>query len=295
VLIDFETMHRTYLIGWSQDGTWRFTPTNEREPRKGLYASSHQVFSNHALQIAISLYNATDDAGHCIAVSHCLYLLFSRKDGGTYKLSRDSGRIGFHLDVGVAGELYGLAAGHRDSFHYRVVRAGRPPKTLSGAVVYRDSRRFVLLNASSSKDGQSRSVEVELDRAAIIALSAHCIGYGKLLYPSLSDATVQALLSSPSTNFRACAENEPAKGLAQPDSVTGAPDAAPQNTAPARHVTKEVARLHKVIWAIGNQKWPRMKLPALQVIQKLDEPDVLQRLIDSGNAGDFREWDTFLS
>ena len=58
MLIDFETMHRTYLIGWSQDGTWRFTPTNEREPRKGLYASSHQVFSNHALQIAISLYNA---------------------------------------------------------------------------------------------------------------------------------------------------------------------------------------------------------------------------------------------
>ncbi|HDS1721534.1 hypothetical protein NPS53_08495 [Pseudomonas putida] len=302
MLIDFETLHRTYLIGWPQDGSWRFTPANEREPRKGLYASSHQVFSNNALQMALSIYNAIDEEGHCVGVNHCLYLLFSRKEGGTYKLSRDPGLISFHLDLGIAGELYGLVAGHCDSIDYRVVRAGKPPKNLAGGAVYRDSRRHVVLRASTSKDGQQRSIEVELDRAALIALGAHCIGYGKLLYPSLSDATVQGLLSSPTSNFRACAEIHTPVPESQPaqSSVVnnGDHEAMPvtvhRTPAPRPHVGTELGRLQKAIWAIGNQKWPSMKLPVLQAIQKLDDPEALQRLIDSGNAGDFREWDTYL-
>lgn len=302
MLIDFENVHRTYLVGWSQGGKWQFTPTNDQEPRKGFYPSSHQVFSNHALQIALSVYNAVDEVGCCVGVRHCLYLLFSRKERGSYLLGNDPCRIAFHLDIGVCGDLYGLAVGHSDRVEYRVVRTGKSPKSFAAVATHRDGRRVVVIRATHSNAGQATTIEVELDRAALIALAAHCIAYGRLLYPSLSDAAVQGLLSSPSPYFRACAEIQASAihdhGGAEPASggVDGSSLQNPsQPTRPvAQPVSPELGRLHKTIWAIGNQKWPNMKLPALQAIQKLDNLDQLRRLIDAGNAGDFREWDGFL-
>lgn len=300
MLIDFEKLHRTYLIGKPHGGVWRFTPANQDEPRKGFYPSSHQVFSNHALQIALSIYNSVDGDGYCIGVHHCLYLLFSRKERGKYLLGNDLNRIGFHLDIGVAGELYGLAVGHCDNAEYRAVREGKAPKSISGVAIYRAGRRIIVLRAGTSKDGQAITIEVELDRAGAIALAAYCVGYGRLLYPSLSDTAVQNLLSSPAPIFRACAEISSSEPPSHPIGETafseeGCGGSLNQGTAtPAPHFSNEVLRLHKVIWAIGNQKWPSMKLPALQAIQKLDDAAVLRRLIANGNAGDFREWDSYL-
>lgn len=302
MLIDFETLHRTYLIGSAVNGTWLFTPTNHSDPRKGFYPCSHQVFSNHALQIALSIYNSVDGGGNCISVSHCLYLLFSKKTQGTYLLTKDPARIAFHLDVGVAGELYGLAVGHTESIDYKAIRPGKAPKAISGTTSYRDGRRVVVLRASSSTEGRATSVEVELDHASSIALAAYCLGYGRLLYPSLSDAAVQGLLSNPHSYSRACAENPlpvtvdaPNAGSARAEAsrVTEA-ESVRHAVAPAMPFAPDVVRLHKVIWAIGNQKWPSMQLSALQAMQKLDDLAHLKRLIDSGNAGDFREWDAFL-
>lgn len=301
MLIDFETLHRTYLIGRPENGTWRFTPTNEREPRKGIFPSSHQVFSNHALQIALSIYNSVDSAGNCVGVSHCLYLQFSRKAQGRYLLANDPDRIAFHLDIGVAGELYGLAVGHCENATYRAVRSGKAPKTIAGVATYREGRRLVVLRASSTKEGQPVSVEVELDHAAAIALAAHCLGYGRLLYPSFSDSAVQSLLWSPAQYSRACAEKSNAEHREAPalspleQGAGQDPEPTEQSSPPTKSFGPEVVRLHKVIWAIGNQKWPGMKLPVLQAMQRLDDTAYLKRLIDSGNAGDFREWDAFLS
>lgn len=306
MLIDFETLHRDYLVGRSQGGGWRYTPTNEREPRKGFYPSSHQVFSNHALLIALSIYNSVDSDGNCVGVNHCLYLLFSRKVQGRYLLANDQGRIGFHLDIGVAGELYGLAVGHSDSVTYRAVRAGKSPKSISGIAVVRECRRVVVLRAATAVDAKPITIEVELDRAAAIALAAHCVAYGRLLYPSLSDAAVQSLLSTPAPYFRACAEKDTTGLNDQPSRVSAeAPEVAGQSShqtqhssapaGPALSAKPETVRLQSAIWAIGNQKWPSMQLPALQTIQKLDDIAHLKRLINSGNAGDFREWDTYLS
>lgn len=301
MLIDFDNYHRTYLVGYSESGAWRFKPANQSDPRKGKYLSSHQVFSNNALQIALSIYNTVDGAGHCVGVSHCLYLLFSRKQEGKYLLSSDTSRLNFHLDIGIAGELYDLALGHSDTFCYRVVRTGRPPKSIFGKAVYRDGRRVVTLRADTAREGRAHSIEVEMDRSATIALGAHCIGYGRLLYPSLSDAAVHSLLSTPVPYFRACAENP---GVNQPSSneqAIASPchrTAHPPNTAPVSGPNSSnhaVAKLRSAVWAIGKQKWPRMELQALQAIQRLEDAAHLQELVDSGNQGDFRGWDAFLS
>ncbi len=303
MLIDFETVHRTYFVGWSQDGSWRYTPTNDREPRKGFYASSHQVFSNHALQIALSIYNTVDAVGNCVGINHCLFLLFSRKEQGKYLLVSDQARIGFHLDLGVAGDLYGLAVGHYDSTSYRAVRSGKSPKAITGTATFRDGRRVIALSASTYLNGHLNAIEVELDRAAAIALAAHCLAYGRLLYPSLGDAAVQSLLSNPSPYFRACAEKSPTDQMSRETPATAETGGSSResalhstaNSGLAPTFSPQIVRLHKAIWAIGNKKWPSMMVPALQSIQKLDDAVHLQRLIDSGNRGDFREWDAYLS
>lgn len=301
MLIDFDNYHRTYLVGHSEGGFWRFTPANQNDPRKGVYLSSHQVFSNNALQIALSLYNSVDGGGHCVGVSHCLYLLFSRKQEGKYLLSGDTGRLSFHLDIGIAGELYDLALGHSDTFCYRVVRSGKAPKSITGKAVYRDGRRVVALRADTAREGRAHSIEVEMDRSATIALGAHCIGYGRLLYPSLSDVAVQSLLSTPVPYFRACAENA---GVNQPSSneqVSVLPShkaSHPSNNSPvsaSSSPSQALVKLRSAVWAIGKQKWPGMELVALQAIQRLEDAAQLQELVDSGNKGDFRGWDAFLS
>lgn len=295
MLIDFETIHRTYLLGGSVDNVWQFTPTNPIDPRKGMIVSSHTVFSNHALQVAIHLYNRVGDSGQCISVSHCLLLCFSHKVDGRYPLNSDDGRVTFHLDLGVASEIYALATGHADTFSYRAVRRGRAPKSIEGQAFYRDGRRGITLRAVGAAERRNVSIDVELDRADQIAIAAHCLGYGRLLYPSLSDTAVHELLSPSQPKLRACAENPPdsqAHGIPHSDPhPTLPPQQAQGSNNPA---TADLSKLRRVIWAIGNQKWPRMQLQALQRIQKLDDAGVLQALIAEANRDNFARWDAYL-
>jgi hypothetical protein len=292
VLIDFEGIHRSYLIGHSVDGAWQYRPTNPDSPQTGFFPSTHQVFSNHALQIALFIYNrvSSSDQMACTGVSHCLYLNFTHRKDGRFLLNKDPRRVAFNLDLGTAGELYGLAQGLSTSFSYSSIRAGKSPKRLMGKVISREGQKLITLRADWANSGVPISIEVELDRTACIALAAHCIGYGKLLYPSLSDGTIQALLSASLNAPRAC-----------PELIDYSPNADAQ-AAPVRACAEENApaldplppRLKKAIWAIGNQKWPNMSVIALQKIQAEVTPERAQTLIDEANAGDFSEWDTFL-
>jgi hypothetical protein len=275
VLIDFEELHRSYLVGRSIDGKWQHLPINQENPQTGSFPSTHQVFSNNGLQIALFIYNRLNPADQrlCTSVSHCLYLNFSHRVGGAYLLNKDELRLTFNLDLGVAGDLYGLAQGHTDSFSYSAVRSGKAPKRLIGSAFLKDGKRHISLRAESIKSGSQIMIDVELDRAALIALAAHCVGYGKLLYPSLSDSVIQTLLSESPGNFRACAEN-------------------PNVEQPSKPQLPE--RLRRVIWAIGNKKWTSMTVEALQKIQEIEDPERAQAMIDEANQGNFRSWDVYL-
>ena len=291
MLIDFEKTHRSYLVGSMIENVWQFKPTNERDPRSGFFPASHQIFSNAALQVALHLFNSINERGQCVGVSHCLYLNFTRKIDGVYKLNNDNGRVAFHLDLGVASDLYGFVTGSVDDFTYRVVRSGRPPKCIQGISIWRDGARVAVLRVEDGRK-EAASIEVDLDRAAQIAVAAFCVAYGRLLYPSLGEAAIMAILSPP-PKTRACAEKS-----APHDQLEGETAFASQHAGSAQAqddpaTTQALRRLRKAIWAIGNQKWPGMTLKALQAIQALNDPDHLQALIDQGNAGDFAAWDKY--
>jgi len=295
VLIDFEDIHRTYLVGSYVDGIWQFTPTHATDPRKGMIVSSHTVFSNNALQASIFLYNRVNEKGQCVGVNHCLLLCFSHKVNGSFQLNNDNRRITFNLDLGVTSELYALAIGHAGLCSYRAVRAGRAPKLLEGVETFRDGRRVVLLRSSGVVEGRNVSIEVELSKADLIALAAHCVGYGRLLYPSLSDSAVQELLSPMNSNIRACAENSrPMASCSNGALIHQDERVIPEPHRVGRVPSGNPRKLSNVIWAIGNQKWPRMQLKALKRIQQLEDATLLQELIDEANGNNFTRWDAYL-
>lgn len=151
---------------------------------------------------------------------------------------------------------------------------------------------MAVLRAESGRK-ESASIEVDLDRAAQIAIAAYCIAYAKLLYPSLGDVAVMSIMSPPQ-KFRACAEKS--ESAHQPECASVS---APQHSDTPRvsddpATAQTLRRLGKAVWAIGNQKWPDMTIKALQAIQAIDDPGRLQMLIDQGNAGDFSAWNTYV-
>ncbi|HEJ4408091.1 TPA: hypothetical protein SL557_000375 [Pseudomonas aeruginosa] len=292
MLIDFEKTHRSYLVGSMVDNVWQFKPTNEHEPRTGFFPASHQIFSNSALQVALHLYNNINERGQCVGVSHCLYLNFTRKIDGVYKLNNDPGRVAFRLDLGVASDLYGFVTGAADDFIYRVVRTGRPPKSIQGSSIWRDGTRIAVLRGEDGRK-EAASIEVDLDRAAQIAIAAFCIAYARLLYPSLGEAAVTAFMSPP-PKTRACAEKSVSADLLAGETASASKQVESAQSLDDAATTQTLRRLRKAIWAIGNQKWPGMTLKALQAIQAVNDPDRLQTLVDQGNAGDFAAWNEYV-
>lgn len=291
VLIDFEEVHRTYLIPMYRDGNWTYQPTNAENPKLGRHVSTHQIFSNNGLQVAIYLYNSVTEAGLCSGVSHCLHLTFSRKDKGKYLLSKDEQRITFNFDLGKAKAIYGFVMGLRDDLNVRVVRTGRSPKTLLGRGEVREGERIVTLTADSPKG----SVSVELSETAQFVLAAHALAYGRLLFPSLTDCAIQQMFLPAPVVFRACAETETTG-----TDTEGAPisdfNACAEQTLAQRHLEASPQRdkLKRVVWAIGQKKWPAMRLDALQRIQNEASLPDMQRLVDEANSGSFLGWDAYL-
>lgn len=292
MLIDFEKTHRSYLVGSMIDNVWQFKPTNERDPRSGFFPATQQIFSNAALQVALHIFNSINERGQCVGVSHCLYLNFTRKIDGVYKLNNDTGRVTFHLDLGVASDLYGFVTGAVDDFSHRVIRSGRPPKCIQGSSIWREGARVAVLRGEDGRK-EAASIEVDLDRAAQIAVAAFCIAYARLLYPSLGEAAVMAILSPP-PKTRACAEKSAPRDQPAGETSIASQQAEPVQAQENPATTLALRRLRKAIWAIGNQKWPGMTLKALQAIHALNDPDHLQALIDQGNAGDFAAWNKYV-
>lgn len=286
MLMHFENLHATYLVGRSERGAWVFTPANDRDPAQGTIVHSHQIFSNNALQVSISIYNRLDK-GVCVGVGHCLLLKFTHRIDNKYLLTSDPNPVVMHLDIGAVSQLYSWLCGAAETLSHRFVRPGKSPKSLFS--VTSDLPGGSLgLTAEASTDGTAVRIGVALDRSAVFALSAACIGYGRLLYPSLSDGAVIVLLSAPTPKTRACADFSSERQSDEPGLTS--------LVRSVNSVSPEALnKLRKTIWAIGNQKWPLKNLEALKRIQTLSDPGQLQGLIDEGNKGEFSSWDMFLS
>lgn len=300
MLIDFLATHRKYLVAHESDGgIWEYTPSNGDDPKKGTYLASHQIFSNHGLQVAIYIYNGLGEHNRCTRVSHCLHLNFSHKANGAYLLDRDKARITFNLPVGEAKALYAFVLGLVDHFHYRVVRPGRAPKTLTGQVAYDGGERRVILSALSS-EGSRNGISLDLSSSAAVMLAAHALGYGQLLFPQLSDVAVQNMFSTVPQGFRACAEGNNAHLQASERKTESemhegpSPDPSFRACAEKPVSGEQRAGIERAVWAIGHQKWPGMRIDALKRIQALADLAQMQQLVKEANAGDFRGWNTFL-
>ncbi len=294
MLVDFAEIHKTFLVPRQTEHGWVYAASNAESPKKGFFPSTHQIFSNHALQIAIYIYNNSSNAGRCDSVSHCLYLNFTRKAIGKYLLNNDPDRVTFNLDVGIAMSLYRFVVGLSDVFTYSAIRSGKAPKQLKGYADYCDGERSLVLVAETVKDGQASRVEVELSNASRIAIAAHAIGYGKLLYPALADTVIQGMFSTPDLARPAstCVERD-ASGDEQGESTEHSKSRACAENS-ARPAVDPRQKLTRVVWAIGNQKWPRMRIDALKKIQTIDDLQTLQSLVDEANRGDFTNWDAYL-
>lgn len=290
MLIDFAARHSELLVPYQDGHHWCYRPINQTNPRTGGFLSVQQLFSNNALQVGIYCYNsiAEGSAGRtrCPGVSHSLRLTFSRKVNGEYLLADDESKITFNLDIGHAKRIYAFAQGHVDSLSLRFVRPGKAVRELVGRAGQGDdgSRTASLLGVSGGQ------VEVHLSESQLFALAAYSLAYGRFLYPALSDTAIQQLMTP------AIAPVALAGGAIQPTEtaaqIGACADSAPPATAAEDPVKRE--KLKRVVWAIGNQKWPSMRLEALQRIQNESTNQQLQQLIEAANKGDFSGWNAFL-
>lgn len=297
MLIDFKELHARHLIAVQNNDRFLYHPANPSNPSVGIFPSSQQLFSNHGLQVGIYLYNPKPGIkpdGACSSVSHCVYLNFTHKVDGRYLLNNDTDRIAFQLDLGIAKELYQFASGIRNDFEYRAVRQGRAPKRLRGYVEERDEGAVAIIEAENVNDNGRNLIRFELTGTAEMAIAAHVLGYARLLYPSISDVSLVAMLTTSRSRAIAGATMESRLPFEAASSHTSEPESrACAGRENVSHTKPTNSKLARVIWAIGNQKWASMRLDALQMIQAEPE-DRLRTLIDEANNGDFSSWDAYL-
>lgn len=285
--IDFQSIHERYLTAQQVGDQWLYRLANHINPKSGKQLVSHQVFSNHGLQAGITIYNTTFSSDTAQSVSHALTLTFSRKVDGKYLLRNDDGRISFYLDLGHAKALYRFVMGLDASLHIRLVRSGRAPKSLFGACSAGAETHCLTLTAD-----EKASISVQLSDTDSLAIASFAIGYGRLLYPSLSDVAIQQMFMSGRGRVRACAEAHQEIESSPPRDFRACAESLPAEN----HIVESAqrARLKKAIWAIGQNKWPSMRIEALQKIQMTASDAELQRLVDQGNDCQFQAWDAYL-
>lgn len=314
MLIDFTAVHSQYLIGSSDRGKWVFAPANPRNPMAGRYLASAQVFSNNALGVAIYLRNEIDDAGAAVAVFTGLKLSFSNKINGRYALNNDPDKVSITLDVAGVRHLYTWLQGGSHSFHHEVVRQGAAPKVINGYRTSGGQFSHTLRIMTTGHSGKPAKVDVGLGVGDVFTLSMYCIGYAKLLFPSIDGGLIDKLLLVPSGEGEAhhaggVATNLPHAGtsgagthLYAPGRPTPADEAAPvlghgggapspieirEDTPP----TPDLMRAQKAIFAVGVNKWSRRNRSVIEFIQANATAEAMDRMIKAGNRGDFSEWD----
>ncbi|WP_439126013.1 MAG: hypothetical protein ACNJA3_29355 (plasmid) [Pseudomonas rhizophila] len=292
MLIDFETVHRTYLKGSMDEAGWSFTPVNPTKPRAGRHLSTHQVFSNAGLGVALYLRNDFE-AGRAIKVHVGLKLVFSRKVNGKFLLQDDMQKISLTLDMGGVRSLYAWLAGDIPNFAYEIIRPEAPKKQVAG---FETDLEFPLsIRAFENEtDGSARSILVGLADTDIFHLQLHCLGLAKLLYPSLSDTALLAHMKPRVKASTSCTST-----IGTPSHVKEVPEPsespaeAPLDSIPANGdglLEFDVEKAKKAVFAVGKNRWPRKDIGTIEHIQN-GPVSAMDRFVKAGNAGDFTEWD----
>lgn len=288
--IEFEAEHDRYLVGWTNAGKFIFNRVSDN-PKAGRHLSTHQVFSNNGLLLAIYLRNDVDLAGDAVKVYAGLKLLFTHKVHGDYLLHNDKSRINLSLDLGGAKALYGWLKGWTQELKYELPRAGAAPRQLSG---FDAGSQFILtLRATEYRETGNRMIDVGLSDEDIFHLELYCLALGRLHYPSFSDAAVsdamkpRAATRQASVNTSRDSQSEAPHEL-QPSSegsYATEPASAPANARPL-----DIHNCRTAIYAVGMKRWPRRDLATIKRIQE-QTVEIMDRLVKAGNAGDFTEWD----
>lgn len=292
MLIDFESVHRTYLKGSMDEGGWSFTPVNPAKPRTGKHLSTHQVFSNAGLGVALYLRNDFE-AGRAIKVHVGLKLVFSRKVKGTFLLQDDMQKISLTLDMGGVRSLYAWLAGDTPNFAYEIIRPNAPKKQVTGFET--DLEYPLSIRAlENDSEGSARSILVGLSDTDIFHLQLHCLGLAKLLYPSLSDTALLAHMKPRLKATNSCTSTIVTHS--QANVMFGAPERPaelPMEVSPAGGeglLALDLEKAKKAVYAVGKSRWPRKDIVTIEHIQN-GPVDAMDRFVKAGNAGDFTEWD----
>lgn len=292
MLIDFESVHATYLKGSMAAGTWAFSPVNAANPKVGMNLSTFQVFSNAGLGVAVYLRNSVDDANVAIKVHVGLKLVFSRKQEQSYLLFNDDQRITMTLDVGGVRALYAWLAGDNSRFEYEIARPGAPKKLMTG---FETDQTFPLTLRASESDlnGGSRMISVGLSDSDIFHIQLHCLALAKLLYPCISDA---ALIAHMKPRVRAQENSIPSERTDAGIHVEPSPALTTQATV-AERKSQAVAKpgltidqCKRAVYGVGKSKWPRKDIETIEYIQG-GSVEAMDRFVKAGNAGDFTEWE----
>lgn len=300
MLIDFADAHRQYLVGFAGDNGWEFTPVNPSNHEAGRYFASHQIFSSHALGLALCIRNGVSREGVATSASAGLKLSFSHRHRGNYLLNKDQNKITLTLGINGAGSLYSWLRGRSPTFNHEIVRPNAPPKLLTGFELKGGQFDKIIRATQYGDTGEATLIEVGLSQEHIFHLQMYCIGLGRLLYPSISDAAIMEHLvcmtgvppeaGTPDAEPPSARAEDPGNALlggqsADYESVGGQALLAPSST------DAGLARQRKAIYAVGVSKWPAKRKDVITYIQDSGTPDGLNRLIQEGNAGDFSGWD----
>lgn len=277
MIIDFEDAHSRYLVARRDGSDWCYVPVNESK-KAGLHLCSHQVFSTNGLGMALYLRNSyTNEKATRVHTS--VKLRFSNKVDGEYLLAKDKYGISVELSIGAAGMLYDWLTYGESRFRYEVPTPSGATKALEGFVT-EDGTPILRISEYRSHEGWNK-IDVTLDSEACFHLKMHCIALGRLLYPTLgSDAVI------------ACMRPQRRPAGWGKDSESNPTTQTPGQTIKPAQVSSDVAAgRRKGVFAVGINKWPAKRRDVIEHIQHNYNPDDHDRLIKSGNAGDFSEWD----
>ncbi|MHC5195122.1 hypothetical protein ACYSUW_15305 [Pseudomonas frederiksbergensis] len=293
MLIDFAAAHEQYLKGRLEDGVWVYNAVNPSKPESGIHLSTHQVFSNAGLGVALYIRNEVDEASRAVKAHSGLKLVFSHKVHGRYLLAKDKDRISLTLDIGACRHLYAWLIGAQPGFTHDLVRSGANPRQISG---FETDRAFPLtLRATEFSPGEGhRQIDVGLSDTDIFHIQMHCVALARLLYPAMSDtalvhhmlprkAPARAVVSG--LNEAEATDTDHGQFIQEPTAPSMPTQPAPIVTAP------DVARIKKAVFGVGKNQWPEKDIQTIQYIQENSTVEAMDRLIKAGNSGDFTEWD----
>ena len=303
MLIDFSGFHARHLVSRREGHQWLYEPVNPQNPYSGKHLSSHQIFSNNALGIALYVRNQFNPADQAVGVFTALKLSFSRKVDGTYLLTKDEQHTSISLDIHGVRQLFTWVQGKRQTFKAEIVKPGSHPKSVSGYRMEAGQFPHALKLIGNTPQGVQVVIDVGLSDGDLFTLAMYCISYCMLLYPSIDGSVIERLLVIP--NVKAGEGVHNTKEFAHAQTIDSEPevhlDAIPKPSVNTRMAfeqrpadqlpSTEIKRQQKAVYAVGMSKWPQRNRATIEFIQETATQEAMDRLIKAGNAGDFSEWD----